>query len=44
MKFIKLIIVVLIGALALTANAASPKATGYLSDYDRLVEGEYLEA
>jgi hypothetical protein len=24
--------------------AASPKPSGYLSDYDRLVEGEYLEA
>jgi hypothetical protein len=26
------------------AHAAQPKASGYLSDYHRLVEGEYLEA
>jgi hypothetical protein len=44
MKLFKLVFIVLIGAFALTANAASPKATGYLLDYDRLVEGEYLEA
>ena len=40
----RLVVIVLAGGFAVMANAASPKATGYLSDYDRLVEGEYLEA
>ena len=44
MKYLNLIITVLLSCMILTAHAASPKASGYLSDYDRLVEGEYLEA
>jgi hypothetical protein len=44
MKYLNLIISVLLSSVILTAHAASPKASGYLSDYDRLVEGEYLEA
>ena len=44
MKYLNLIITVLLSCMILTAHAVSPKASGYLSDYNRLVEGEYLEA
>lgn len=37
-------IVLLMAMVALNGYAASPKPSGYLSNYDRLVEGEYLEA
>jgi hypothetical protein len=44
MKYVNLLITVLLSSVISTAHAAAPKASGYLSDYDRLVEGEYLEA
>ena len=44
MKYLNRIITVLLSCMILTAHSATPKASGYLSDYDRLVEGEYLEA
>lgn len=44
MKYLRLTIIVLICGFVLPAHAASPKASGYLSDYNRLSEGEYLEA
>jgi hypothetical protein len=44
MKYLHVAIIVLMSGFILTAHAAAPKASGYLSDYDRLVEGEYLEA
>ena len=44
MKYLQLVITVLMSGFLLTAHAAAPKTSGYLSDYDRLVEGEYLEA
>lgn len=40
----RIAIVFLLGGFALSASAASPKPSGYLSSYDRLVEAEYLEA
>jgi hypothetical protein len=44
MKYLHLIIITLISGFMLSGHAASPKKSGFLSDYDRLVEGEYLEA
>ncbi len=44
MKYLHLAIIALVSGLVLTAHAAAPKDSGYLSDYDRLIEGEYLEA
>ena len=44
MKYLNLAVTVLISGFMLSGHAASPKKSGYLSDYDRLVEGEYLEA
>lgn len=44
MKSFSVILGVLFTVFTMTAQAASPKPSGYLSDYDRLVEGEYLEA
>jgi hypothetical protein len=44
MKHLNLAIIALIGGFVLTGNAAAPKSSGYLSDYHRLIEGEYLEA
>jgi hypothetical protein len=44
MKYLRLAIILLMSGFILTGHAAAPKASGYLSDYDRLVEGEYLEA
>ena len=44
MKYLILIATSLMLTVAPWAHAAEPKASGYLSDYNRLVEGEYLEA
>ena len=44
MKHLHLAIIALVSGLVLTAHAGAPKDSGYLSDYDRLIEGEYLEA
>ncbi len=44
MKYLHLAIIALVSGFVLTAYAAAPTASGYLSDYDRLIEGEYLEA
>jgi hypothetical protein len=44
MKYLNLTITILLSSLILAAHAAAPNASGYLADYDRLVEGEYLEA
>ena len=44
MKYLHLAIITLISGFMLSGYAASPKKPGYLSDYDRLVEGECLEA
>ena len=44
MKNLRAIAVVVLCGLMSVGYAASPKPSGYLSDYDRLVEGEYLEA
>lgn len=44
MKYLPLTTAVLLCGLSLALHAASPKPSGFLSDYDRLVEGEYLEA
>ena len=44
MRYSNLAVTVLISGFILSGHAASPKKSGYLSDYDRLVEGEYLEA
>ena len=44
MRYLNLAVTVLISGFILSGHAASPKKSGYLSDYDRLVEGEYLEA
>jgi len=44
MKHLFLVLNVLLCGFILTGHAAAPKDSGYLSDYDRLVEGEYLEA
>ncbi len=44
MKFLSLAILAVLSGFILTGHAAAPKPSGYLSDYDRLVEGEYLEA
>jgi len=44
MKYVNLLVLVFLSGFILTGHAAAPKPSGYLSDYDRLVEGEYLEA
>jgi hypothetical protein len=44
MKYLILIGIALMIGIGAWAHAAQPKASGYLSDYHRLVEGEYLEA
>lgn len=44
MKCLHIAIILIMSGFTLIAHAAAPKASGYLSDYDRLVEGEYLEA
>lgn len=44
MRFIALLTIAIFSGSVLTAHAAAPRPSGYLSDYDRLVEGEYLEA
>jgi len=44
MKYVQLAIFILVSSFMLPGHAAAPKASGYLSDYNRLVEGEYLEA
>jgi len=44
MKYVQLAIIILVSGFVLSGYAAAPKASGYLSDYHRLVEGEYLEA
>ena len=44
MRCSQLALIILISGLILPAHAAKPKPSGYLSDYHRLVEGEYLEA
>ena len=44
MKYSAFAVATLLCGLALSVQAASPQASGYLSDYGRLVEGEYLEA
>ena len=44
MNFFKYAIAAIACVFAVTAYAASPKSSGYLSDYAHLVEGEYLEA
>jgi len=44
MKYLNLVIFAVLSGFMSVSHAASPKDSGYLSDYDRLVEGEYLEA
>ena len=44
MKHAGPVVVALMALVSLDIYAASPKPSGFLSDYDRLVEGEYLEA
>jgi len=44
MRSVALLTAAIFSSLILTAHAAAPRPSGYLSDYDRLVEGEYLEA
>ena len=44
MNFLRLASIALIGGFIMPGHAAAPTASGYLSDYDRLQEGEYLEA
>ena len=44
MKLVALLTAAVFSSLILTTHAAAPRPSGYLSDYDRLVEGEYLEA
>jgi len=44
MKYVQLTIILLVGGLFSAVQAASPKPSGYLSDYKRLTEGEHLEA
>ncbi len=44
MNWQRVVVAFLLRGLAFSLHAASPKASGYLSDYDGLVEGEYLEA
>lgn len=44
MKNLRAVTVVVLCGLVSAVHAASPKPSGFLSDYDRLVEGEYLEA
>lgn len=44
MKHLRVAFLILLVGFAASGHAAAPKASGFLSDYDRLVEGEYLEA
>jgi len=44
MNYLRLASIALISGFILPGYAAAPKASGYLSDYNRLQEGEYLEA
>ena len=44
MKYLQVTTAILLCSLSLALQAASPKPSGFLADYDRLVEGEYLEA
>jgi hypothetical protein len=44
MKYLKLAAATLACGFIFTVQAAAPKASGYVSDYGRLIEGEYLEA
>ena len=44
MNTYKIAIAAIVCVFAVTAHAAAPKSSGYLSDYGHLVEGEYLEA
>jgi hypothetical protein len=43
-KYLILAITAVMISCIVPVHAAAPKASGYLPDYDRLVEGEYLEA
>ena len=44
MKRLTRILVTAVMLFTASVNAASPTESGFLSDYDRLIEGEYLEA
>ena len=44
MKYLTRSLMIALAFFVAAANAASPQPSGFLADYDRLVEGEYLEA
>ena len=43
-NYLRIVFAITLFALNISIHAAAPKPSGYLPDYDILVEGEYLEA